>query len=74
MDRKIEKFNENTEEKVYVYILIDSQAHSREAVVEVYDSFEKAMESEMWEEYGEVPNEKGIGNHRILSIYKKRLY
>ncbi len=65
MKDKILKFNESLESNK-VWLLIDKEAHSYEAIVGVYSSFDKAMNSEIWKSYDEIPNENGEGEY--LSI------
>ena len=51
-----------------IYIIIDRDSHSYEAIMCIYDSFEKAMNSELWEQYKDTPDQNGYGDQ--LFIYK----
>ena len=53
----------------YVYIIIDNQMHSYESICGIYDSFEGAMESDVWVERGETPDSRGFGED--LFIYRE---
>lgn len=54
-----------------VYIVIDQDMHSYEAILGIYDSFEKAMNCNVWSNRGIKPNERGEGDS--LFIYKEEL-
>lgn len=71
--KKFKEFNENnsTQPIKYVYILIDQQMHSYEAILGIYDSFDKAMSSKEWSKRGETPDRNGYGTD--LFIYKEIL-
>jgi hypothetical protein len=71
MKEKILKFNESTEQQNYVWVLINTQSHSYEAILGIYSSFDKAMNSEKWEEYEETPNEDGDGEY--LQVIKMKV-
>ena len=55
----------------YVYIVIDEDMHSYESILGIYDSFEKAMKCNAYENRGLTPNEKGEAGS--LFIYKEEL-
>lgn len=55
----------------FIYIVIDQDMHSYEAILGVYDSFEKAMNCNEWSNRGITPNERGEGDS--LFIYKEEL-
>lgn len=55
----------------HVYIVIDQDMHSYEAILGVYDSFEKAMGSNAWSNRGITPNERGEGDS--LFIYTQEI-
>ena len=55
----------------FIYIVIDQDMHSYEAILGVYDSFEKAMNCNAWSNRGIAPNERGDGGS--LFIYKEEL-
>lgn len=55
----------------YIYIVIDKESHSYEAILGVYDNFDKAMASGAWSVYGETPDKDGYGVN--LFIYKEEL-
>jgi hypothetical protein len=49
-----------------IYIVIDQDMHSYEAILGVYDSFEKAMGSNAWSNRGITPNERGEGGSLFI--------
>ncbi len=53
----------------YVYIIIDREMHSYEAICGIYDSFDAAMKSDVWAECGETPDHRGYG--KSLFIYEE---
>lgn len=55
----------------YVYIVIDSDMHGYEAILGIYNSFEKAMNCNAWSNRGVIPNERGEGDS--LFIYKEEV-
>ena len=55
----------------FIYIVIDQDMHSYEAILGVYDSFEKAMNCNAWSNRGITPNERGESSS--LFIYKEEL-
>jgi len=55
----------------FVYIVIDQNMHSYEAILGIYDTFEKAMNCNAWSNRGVVPNEDGYGDP--LFIYKEEI-
>ena len=71
MTEKILKFNENSETTNYVWVLVNIESHSYEAILGIYSSFDKAMNSEKWEEYEETPDENGTGEY--LDIIKMKV-
>lgn len=40
--------------------------HSYEAICGIYDSFDAAMESDVWAERGEIPDSKGYGESLFI--------
>jgi hypothetical protein len=71
MKEKILKFNESTDQQNYVWVLINTESHSYEAILGIYSSLDKAMNSEKWEEYEETPNENGDGEY--LQVIKMKV-
>jgi len=63
--------NDNDMNSKFVYIVIDQEMHSYEAILGVYDTFEKAMNCNAWSNRGVIPNERGEGDS--LFIYKEEL-
>lgn len=59
----------STEDKVY--IVIDQEMHSYEAILGIYNSFERAMGSNAWSNRGITPNERGEGGS--LFIYTQEV-
>ena len=55
----------------FIYIVIDQDMHSYEAILGIYDSFEKAMNCNAWSNRGIKPNERGEGDS--LFIYEEEL-
>jgi len=70
--KRFDSFNESIEDGMndrVVYIIIDQDMHSYEAILGIYDTFEKAMNSNVWSNRGITPNEEGEGDS--LFIYKE---
>lgn len=65
----IQSFKEHINNGKFVYIVIDQDMHSYEAILGIYDTFEKAMGSDVWSERGEVPDKNGRGDS--LFIYEE---
>jgi predicted 3-demethylubiquinone-9 3-methyltransferase (glyoxalase superfamily) len=56
--------------KKKVYIIVYKKSKGEEAISFVFDSFEKAMNSSIWEEENQIPNEKGESESlKICSFY-----
>ena len=53
-----------------IFIIVDQSMHSYEAICGVYDSFDKAMVANIWEERGETPDETGYGEDLFIIKYK----
>jgi hypothetical protein len=79
-NKHIQKFNEHQENlnisdvsdsvnNKVVYIVIDQDMHSYEAILGIYDTFEKAMNCNAWSNREIVPNKNGEGGS--LFIYKE---
>jgi hypothetical protein len=49
-----------------VYIVIDKNMHSYEAILGIYDTFEKAMNCNAWANRGEVPDKEGNGDSLFI--------
>ena len=54
-----------------VFIVIDKNGFSYEAILGIYDTFEKAMDSNAWKEYNNTPDTNGVGD--TLFIYKEKV-
>ena len=54
-----------------VYMIIDSEGHSYEAILGVYSTFYGAMLSNVWEEREETPDERGHGD--TLFIHETKI-
>ena len=70
--KNLKKFNESFEEKK-VYIIVYKNLEGEDAILFVFDSFEKAMNSSIWEEENQIPNDKGESESlKICSFYLNR--
>jgi hypothetical protein len=56
--KNIKKFNESFEFKE-IFVIVSKKSEGEDAIVYIFDSFEKAINSDFWEEYGDIPNDKG---------------
>jgi len=54
-----------------VYIIIDKTMHSYEAIAGIYDTRKEAMESPVWDHFGETPSADGYGEN--LFIYETNM-
>jgi hypothetical protein len=71
MTEKILKFNESSEPTNNVWVLVNVESHSYGAILGIYSSFDKAMNSEKWGDYEETPDQDGTGEY--LQIIKMRV-
>lgn len=65
--KNLKKFNESFDFKE-IYAIVSKKSEGEDAIVYIFDSFEKAMNSSIWEEFDEEPNDKG--ESRIFKICK----
>ncbi len=81
--KHLKRFLENTEIKPmsyddlkddingkFVYLVIDQDMHSYEAILGVYDTFEGAMNCNAWSNRGVIPNERGEGDSLFIEKYE----
>ncbi len=54
---------------IEVFIIINSEMHSHEAVLGVYSSWEAAWAADVWNDYGDSPDTEGKGD--VLFIHKE---
>ena len=67
--KNLKKFNELLSFED-VYVIIHKRLQGELSICYIYDSFEMAMNSKIWKEYDDKPNDKGEGEFFKICTYE----
>lgn len=49
-----------------IFILMDANEHGANAIINVYDTFDKAIDDVAWDTFGDTPDVNGKGNDLFI--------